>query len=412
MAYPASENNYSGRHLMRILLIEDSPEKIEAIKTSLRSFPFSAPVEPVIVRTLSEAVKSISITPFDLIVLDLMIPYLPGALPSSDAGYELLRELRKSGPNKFTKVISISAFPEEVAAYREKFDQFAVVITPFDDEGSWIATLTAVLSELQGTRQIPRNVDFLIICALDEEREGYRSTELESVSDLAIHGLNLRLVKSDSCGSGVILRTSSMGLVTATYETAMALQLVDTPVVAMSGICAGFDSKVTLGQLVCASLSWDYQAGKWSKDGFEIAPLQVPLPGITRALIDNYFDSEGIVQKIEEKLGRVVLPKDVAKPKLVPMATGSAVIADDQRLNHIRAQHRQVAALDMETYGVYYACHQHHTKIPHFFSMKTVVDLADRKKGDDLHYYGAALSAHASLEIIGRIRKIRQPKVT
>lgn len=392
---------------MRILLIEDSSEKIEAIQTSLRSFPFNAPVEPVIVRTLSEAVKSVSMTPFDLIVLDLMIPYLPGALPSSDAGYELLRELRKSGPNQFTKVISISAYPEEVAAYREKFDQFAVVITSFDDEGSWIATLTAVLSELQGTRQLTREVDFLIICALDEEREGYQSTGLQIVSDFSILGLNLRLVKTDGCGSGVILRTSGMGLVTATFETTMALQLFATPIVAMSGICAGFNSKVKLGQLVCASLSWDYQAGKWAKDGFEIAPLQVPLPAGTRGIIDNYFDSEGVIQQIEKKMGRVVLPTDVAKPKLVPMATGSAVIADDQKLHHIRAQHRQVSALDMETYGVYFACHQQNSKVDHFFSMKTVVDLADQKKGDDLHFYGAALSAHATLEIIRRIRKSR-----
>ncbi|MBY2914133.1 hypothetical protein [Rhizobium leguminosarum] len=391
---------------MRILLIEDSEKKIEEIQKILSLVSVGAAIEPTIIRTMSEAVKTTSLLQYDLIILDLMIPYLPGANPSSDAGYELLRELRKSGPNQFTKVVSISAYPDEVSVYREKFDQLAVIITAFDDDGSWISTLKAVISELQAARQIPRAVDFLIVCALDEEREGYQLTDLRRISDVSVKGLNVRFVKSDECGIGIILRTSSMGLVTATYETALALQIFATDVVAMSGICAGFSSKVSLGQLVCASLAWEYQAGKWSKDGFEIAPLQVPLPAGTRGVIDNYFDDENLVRDVEQKLGRMAsMPTELSKPKIAPMATGSAVIAELSKLQHIKVQHRQVAALDMETFGVYYAAHQQYPQVQHYFSIKTVVDLADSSKDDHLHAYGSALSAHVVTEVIKRIRK-------
>ncbi|MGP4692540.1 phosphorylase family protein [Agrobacterium cavarae] len=391
---------------MRILLVEDSPEKIEAIVKIITEISSKSVIEPTVVRTMSEAVKTTSLLQFELVILDLMIPYMPGSPPSSDAGYELLREMRKSGPNQYTKVVSISAFPNEVLEYREKFDKLAVVITAFDDDGSWISTLKAIVSELDGGNQSPRTIDFLIVCALDEEREGYNLTNLSPVSDSSVLGLNIRFMRSDECGIGAILRLSSMGLVAATYEVSRALQAFSTRIVAMSGICAGFTGKVSMGQLVCASLSWEYQAGKWSTGGFEIAPIQVPMPAGTRAIIDNYFDDPTLLSRIEAGIGRMAaLPAELSKPKIVPMATGSAVIADESRLQHIKAQHRQVAALDMETFGVYYAAHQQVPQIPHYFSIKTVVDLADSGKSDNLHAYGSSVSAHVVVDLIKLLRK-------
>jgi hypothetical protein len=54
---------------------------------------------------------------------------------------------------------------------------------------------------------------------------------------------------------------------------------------------------------------------------------------------------------------------------LAPFATGSAVIADGRRLEHIKMQHRKVAALDMETFGLYFAAHESTTSMKHYFSV-------------------------------------------
>jgi nucleoside phosphorylase len=94
-----------------------------------------------------------------------------------------------------------------------------------------------------------------------------------------------------------------------------------------------------------------------------------------------------------------------SKPVLAPFVTGSAVIADSQKLAHIEKQHRKVAALDMETFGLYFAAHEAPTSLQHYFSVKCVVDLADSQKDDDLHHYGCSVSARATEALLRELLK-------
>ena len=76
-----------------------------------------------------------------------------------------------------------------------------------------------------------------------------------------------------------------------------------------------------------------------------------------------------------------------------PMTTGSAVIADSGRMDQISEQHRQMAALDMETYGVYKASELANPRRPLFFGAKTVMDVGDQRKSDTYQEYGSIVSA-------------------
>ncbi len=341
---------------------------------------------------------------FDLIVSDLMMPYVSDGIADSRSGFELLRQIRSSGPNMFVKIIGMSAFPDEIASYRAKFDELAVVIVEFSEEGVWQRALGSVLTELNaGYASIP-STNYLIVCALDEERSGFDNGEFSLIADTSTHGLNLRFVKSDYLGVGAILRLSQMGLVTATHECARAIELLNPKIACMSGICAGFSANAKLGQIIGASLTWDYQAGKWSEEGFEISPLQVPMPSKTRGVMDYLFDQAGLIDEIEKSMAReVVRPANIVKPKIAPMATGSAVVADAERLHHIITQHRKIAALDMEAYGLFYAAHHSSKVVDHFFCLKTVVDLADAAKGDELHEYGCIVSASVATRLLKRL---------
>ena len=195
-----------------------------------------------------------------------------------------------------------------------------------------------------------------------------------------------------------------MGLVAATLDASLALTAFDTRVICMSGICAGISGHAQLGQVVVASPAWEYQAGKWSKNGFQIAPSQIPLPPQTRVIIDRAFDSPQLHAAMEEGIGRhIVRPSRWEAPMLAPVATGSAVIADSVRLRHIEAQHRKVAALDMESFGLYYAAHEVFPPPEHFFSLKSVVDMADETKNDDLHAYGCMTSARATTYLVRQL---------
>ncbi|MNG30261.1 hypothetical protein D3C84_1158460 [compost metagenome] len=84
------------------------------------------------------------------------------------------------------------------------------------------------------------------------------------------------------------------------------------------------------------------------------------------------------------------------------MATGSSVLADVRVSERIRTvQHRNVAGLDMETYGVYAAVSSTSTKMD-FLSLKSVCDNGDRKKDDKFQHYASMISAKAAERFIRR----------
>ena len=82
------------------------------------------------------------------------------------------------------------------------------------------------------------------------------------------------------------------------------------------------------------------------------------------------------------------------KLHLGPMPSGASVICDESLFKEIiRPQHRKCVALDMETYGVYYACENSLNSQIKFLSIKSVSDFADEEKSDDYHEFCCQLSA-------------------
>lgn len=395
--------------MLCVLVVEDSAAKADAIRSFLfEAVGDSTPLEVASADNLSEAVRRVSSAAFDLIVLDLMLPYIADGQADARAGLELLRLLRRNqGPNAGTAVIGMSAFPDELRDARDLFDGAGVLVVSFDDAGRWRDALRHTVADVVRRKTSRERVDFLILTALDEERAGFDGTELSTMAETIVAGLNVRRVELPVEGGrlrGGLVKLRQMGLAAATLDTSIALAAFDAHVVCMSGICAGFADRTRPGQLVIASPAWEYQAGKWSDDGFQIAPTQIPLPAGTRVILDQVAGSADFHRAIETGIARAVpRPSVWAEPTLAPAATGSAVIADSRRLQHIEAQHRKVAALDMETFGVYYAAHEVAPPVPHFFSVKCVVDMADADKGDDLHGYGCAASARATLFILRRL---------
>lgn len=79
-------------------------------------------------------------------------------------------------------------------------------------------------------------------------------------------------------------------------------------------------------------------------------------------------------------------------PKDRNFCNGSAVIADKIYLKQIELIHRKVNALDMEVFAIHRAAElSPHT--PACICAKTVVDLCDSNKNDDIHPYGSYISA-------------------
>jgi nucleoside phosphorylase len=388
-----------------MLVVDDDAAKSGAIVDALRDLAGEGEQHSVTaVSSLANAIRLMSQIGFDLIVIDLMLPYVEGGLTDSRAGLELVRQLRmEAGPNKTTAVIGLSAFPDEISNFRTSFDELGVLMIEFDARGASTRALQRVFEDVSARAHAQIDLDFVVICALEEERAGFTRTASEKVSEAIVSGLNVHYIRLAGSPElfGCVVRLSQMGLVAATFEAGSALSAFRTRALAMSGICAGISRVSKLGQLVVASPAWEYQVGKWSKNGFEIAPIQVPLPAGTRSIIDQVIGRDDFARYLEAGV-----PADEARPArrsaamLAPVATGSAVIADARRLEHIQKQHRKIAALDMETFGLYFVAHETQASIEHFFSVKCVVDFADSEKVDDLHSYGCTVSARATEQLL------------
>jgi adenosylhomocysteine nucleosidase len=153
--------------------------------------------------------------------------------------------------------------------------------------------------------------------------------------------------------------------------------------------------------------AWEYQAGKWSKDGFKIAPVQIPLRAQTRVELEQVCQDDNIIGHLEAGFpAGKARPTVARRPSLQPLATGSAVVAQDTFLRHIVDQHRKLAGIDMESYGLYFACHENGDETMHYFACKAVVDQADGTKDDNLHEYGSFVSAKLTLLCIERLLSI------
>lgn len=86
--------------------------------------------------------------------------------------------------------------------------------------------------------------------------------------------------------------------------------------------------------------------------------------------------------------------------KIGAITTGSAVVANRDVIDAIiEPQYRKVLGIDMETYGVYFACEKSGKNIK-FVSMKAVSDLADVEKDDSYHKFCSYVSAKFAFELI------------
>jgi adenosylhomocysteine nucleosidase len=382
---------------MRILVIEDQPNKYELLEAEIRRFFEAAHVYIDRADSLALASKNIYESKYDLIIIDLMMPLRPGEAPQ-DISEEIISTIELSEQNKGTNIIALSGYEELIAEQRDRFAESGIVLVHYDNaDTAWQKLISVALTRIRQQLLF----DFIIICALEKERDAFRSTDAEIGTLRNIRGLDCLPLQISNL-RGVCIKQPRMGLVDSSIITARAIERFNPKIVAMSGISAGVGDESPVGTLIIADPCWEYQAGKWAADGFKIEHYDVGLDVNTNTLISQFINRIGKGLELKKDL----LEEDVVfrEIKIAPMATGSAVIADAKRLKDIKVQHRKIAALDMEMYGVYKAA-QLSAVNPIVFGAKTVVDRADSAKGDKYHEFGAILAARFVLSVIVELHR-------
>lgn len=372
---------------MKVMVIEDNAKKRRAIEGHLKS---KGILEDDIlrVRNMSDFAGSLS-NDIGLFIIDFNLPNHDGG-EAYQNGQAILESIIKAGKQD-ALLLAISSYPDEFPKLRERYEAQGCILADFGNK-SWKSTLDHLLIQLKRNTKF----DFVIFCALQEERNPY--VALLPGKQVNRGGLDCYDVEV-SGRKGTVVLHPNMGLVNAAVTAGVCIDKFKPSLVGMSGICGGFEGRAKLGQLLISSMAYEYQSGKWAGDGFRQEPYQVATDNTTITAMKILAAKANLLRELEADFVGAT-PEEISNPDAAIFTSGSAVIADIKFLEQIEIFHRKVGALDMEVFAIQRAAELSPIK-PICICAKTVVDLCSPEKNDVLHPYGSYISAKFMIRAIG-----------
>jgi nucleoside phosphorylase/CheY-like chemotaxis protein len=398
--------------VLSVLLAEDDPAKkgrLLGFLSKKKGTLFSR-VDTTL--SVAETLKALRETHYDLLIVDVILPAVLGGEPHEGSCIELLTQIDEGvSVQRPHYALAISASAELSKEAREFFVGRPWGILPYSESSDEaLATLERIAQYILegGSRQAKtRPCDVFVFTALMEpeyaaiEAAGIEWGPLEPLDEMQfVRYGELRIGTTSKLVAAAF--APRMGAVAAAVLVSKAIAKLNPKLLLMAGICAGIPSKAGIGDVIAADISWDWHSGKYVDRGgaehFEIGPDQIAIDEKTR--------SQVFMMKRDKpfwtSLGAISAKYSQKTPKLVvgPIATGSAVLADERIADRIRStQHRALAGLDMEVYGAYAAARAWSADL-RYLALKAVCDLGDRTKDDKFQAYAAEVSAASVLHFL------------
>ena len=403
----------TSRAPLNVLIVEDNPAKKRKLfeHLELHSDIFGQPEVSVCAQ---DAIRRLKEKEYDLLILDVFLPLRVEGDPQEQHSIDLLARI-DAGTGGVIRPKHVAVISSRNSLSSEAMSFFSGRPWGFihyeEDSNSSLKDIENVGKWIFKNSFIPTpasKCDIFIIAALEEPEFTALESEfgdLEPLEPLDSSHL-IRFCKISSTGGDLRVAigfASRMGPVASAILATKAIELLRPRLILMSGICGAVASKANIGDLVVADSSWDWQSGKYvNKKGgdFEIAPHQLPMPETFRNFLISLKRDQAFWAQFSSDAQSLKVPS----PKLIigPLATGASVIADERITQKIREeQHKNVVAIDMETYAVYAAAAAASYKV-NALSLKAVCDKADVTKNDDFQPYAAKVSSKAVLHLISQ----------
>jgi nucleoside phosphorylase len=213
-----------------------------------------------------------------------------------------------------------------------------------------------------------------------------------------------RFALADSTTLRVVATTStSMGLTAAAIATTQLVLQFKPRIVVMVGIAAGTrEGNKQYGDVLVADPSVDYNSGKVVQSNgvrdFLPDPYPIGLNPRLRSMLQKYRGRHQVFQNIRSRWTGA-LPPIGNRLHVGPVGAADQVIDDATRVIEIQRNWRKLIGVEMETYGVYRACHESPDPKPRFVSFKAVCDFA-AEKSDSWQEYAAFSAAEFAAEFV------------
>lgn len=401
--------------MLSILVIEDSPEKIGSINDIINNF--SEEIEFNVAHDIQEALNKLSSDYYDLLLLDLFIPFSWGQNSSPQNAINLVQQLSQDEDLKYPlSILAITKADDIEENYLNVLEQHTISLLQYKENSDiWKHQLKNRLQALISTKRnlyyrLGYNYDVAVINALQEpeysqlktvfgcqwNRISFDNDDFNNYYEGIINNKNGRKIRCISTYANQMASIASSALTTKIIYNFRPRYLF------MTGIAAGIDSgKMNYGDILVASEIHDGASGKIRtnvEDGgsiFEPDIRQKNLKADFTTIITRLQSDRAVLDNIANNY-----PTKIGKPStqlaihLGPMASVPAVISNMDEINKLKTSVRKLQGIEMESYGVFYAAENAIKPLPEIVaSLKSISDFADSKKNDNYQEYASYTSA-------------------
>ena len=389
---------------MNVLIVDDQYDsKVLSIAKKIKSLG----VENVKhVLNARDAYDELSSKFFDLLILDLQIPESFGEEVNIDGGMNLVELISSDNSIEMpSNIVGITSHKDSYDANFQNFSSQGWTLHLYDGETDFI---NGIIDNSFKRAKTEKSYDVAFLTAL-------RHTEFDA---LLQNGMNWEEMPLDDCNkyytanfhdkngverTAVATYCPTMGMPVSAAISMKIIHKFDPKLIIMTGIAAGVEGKVNLGDVLIPNMIWDWGSGKITdSEGASSLLFDPEAVAINEQLATEMKDisSKGLYVEAIKREFQGNPPTHSLKIHVGPVASGAAVLADSKTIDLIKEQKRSVIGVEMEAYGVLVSSKLCKAEPLKALIIKSVCDFANAHKNDDWQKYSAYTSTMTATKII------------
>lgn len=406
--------------MLSILIIEDTPEKIAAIKGIISETISSGTDYKVeVVQDIKNASLRLVEDSYDLMLVDMYIPYeWENNNPSPQYAIEFIQQLHEDEDFHVPfSILAITKIDDIDADIKRKLEQQAIFLLQYSvNSDAWKAQLRNRLRLLLAAKKSmfyrpEYDYDVAIINALQAPEhsqlksvfgEGWKIVTYP-LDDFNNYYEKAILTKEGKTVRCVVTYANQMASIASASLATKMIYNFRPKYLFMTGIAAGISQEtMNYGDILIASEVFDGASGKirTNKESgqpvFEPDIRQKPIDAELLNTFNRLQSDRKLLNSIYE-----AYPITTGKPStqlsihIGPIASVPAVISNKQEIDKLKIRgERKLKGVEMEAYGMFYAACNAIKPLPKFVAtLKSVSDFADAEKNDLYQEYAAYTSA-------------------
>jgi nucleoside phosphorylase/CheY-like chemotaxis protein len=404
--------------MLNIIVVEDNSVKRDKILTLISSSINIPESNIVFACDVKSAKRLIYKNPYDLMILDLVLPVDEDDEPSPKNGINFLSDIHSNPQVKpITHIVGLTGFSEHFKTYRNDFENRLWQLIDYKaEEVDWKEKLKNILFHLIKVRteflqreNLDYDYDIAIITALQDP-------ELDQVLALDANWEEFKygndatlyykgIFKNDSKTFRVVATSSpQMGMVASSTLSMKIIHNFRPRYLFMTGIAAGVKGEVNFGDILIADQTYDGTNGKITTTeagdkGFNPNPTPIALDSDLKEKVRTYESKSKYFFKLKNKW-QGNKPTTDLKIKIGPVVSVPYVIENEEELVRLKEHQRKLIGLEMETFGVFYSANNGFNPKPRAMAFKSVCDFGDKDKVDDFQKYAAFTSAQFMYDFV------------